>query len=898
MANEKEGQRDLVVNDGEFAYVQDGTKGLIQTIVGPALYTPSQSDVPVIFDKERKRFRPCSNIEAIQPYVVADERSYIVLFNPANDTDKQPIHPDSGTAKFAKTLDHGSKIVVSGPVQFALWPRQLADVIPGHDLKSNQYLLARVYNAEEASKHWTLWPPAPEPLMGVDGKPLPEDKQPTPPERKLTIGQQLIVRGTEVSFFIPPTGIEVVKDPAGNYIRDALTLEALEYCILRDEDGNKRYEIGPAVVFPEPTETFVEVKDEKGNGHKKARAIELNELQGIHLKVIRDFFETPLRDYTEVIPDGQGTTVERHAGEKISRQAGEELFVTGAQTTIFYPSEELAFVKYDGRTKTFATTVPEGEARYVLNRLSGKIDLVVGPKMLLPDPRTHVIVRRALSDDQVILWYPDNKEALIYNRGLQDIASVAPTTRAGTLSEGDVERNLRGRAKQLLGRENIAASASVAMNFSPTGSIGESSRVSGDQKGAGDEFSRSSGYTAPRTIQLDTKYQGAVAVSVWTGYAILVVSKTGERRVVRGPTTVLLDYDETLEVLSLSTGKPKNTDNLLRTVYLRVENNKVSDIVEVETQDHVKVQLKLSYLVNFEGEQMKWFSVENYVKFMCDHARSVLKGAAQKIKIEPFWATPTDIIRDTLLGQPTGSGRPGMKFVENGMRIADVEVLGVNVVDQQVSKLLSDSQLLVVSTTIQLADAKRRLEVSKTQEQIAQEDAAAKAATQKYKNDLDLEVANSMLALSLGKLANELKEIAEKKTREMEMQNLADFVHESELDREKLTAEQEVEIERKHQDLEIAKISAETAAAVERFKAATGPFTQILTQLSDKSLMEKIAEATSLSSHIDNKDHIATLLQQAAGLKSISELVSRLGKVANGVSTTPATLPPAPAQAS
>ena len=49
-----------------------------------------------------------------------------------------------------------------------------------------------------------------------------------------------------------------------------------------------------------------------------------------------------------------------------------------------------------------------------------------------------------------------------------------------------------------------------------------------------------------------------------------MTSKTGRRRVEIGPTTVLLDYDEGLEILTLSRGKPKTQDKLLETPYLRV----------------------------------------------------------------------------------------------------------------------------------------------------------------------------------------------------------------------------------------------------------------------------------------------------------------------------------------
>ena len=51
-----------------------------------------------------------------------------------------------------------------------------------------------------------------------------------------------------------------------------------------DKDGNKRYIKGPDVVFPEPTERFVEK-----NGSRKFKAIELNEISGIYLKVIAPY---------------------------------------------------------------------------------------------------------------------------------------------------------------------------------------------------------------------------------------------------------------------------------------------------------------------------------------------------------------------------------------------------------------------------------------------------------------------------------------------------------------------------------------------------------------------------------------------------------------------------------
>ena len=175
-----------------------------------------------------------------------------------------------------------------------------------------------------------------------------------------------MIRGTDVSFYIPPTGLGVVPDAHGRHVRDALTLERLEYCILVDEDGRKRYERGPQVVFPSPTEVFVEQ-----GGQRKFRAIELSELHGLHIKVI-----APYEQYKE----------------------GDELFITGKQTAIYYPREEHSLIRVDGRERHVAVAIPAGEGRYVVDRATGVIRIVRGPAMFLPDPIREVLVRRVLTE--------------------------------------------------------------------------------------------------------------------------------------------------------------------------------------------------------------------------------------------------------------------------------------------------------------------------------------------------------------------------------------------------------------------------------------------------------------------------------------------------------------------
>ena len=197
-----------------------------------------------------------------------------------------------------------------------------------------------------------------------------------------------------------------------------------------------------------------------------------------------------------------------------------------------------------------AIAIPEGEGRYIMNRLTGEISTIRGPRMYLPDPRTEVVVKRKLSQKQCELWYPGNTDALEYNLSLSE-KSVEKNPRKGTVADLDAYA-----FSTLTSMDSTLANLEAKANIS-----------------------RGTSYTKPRTITLDNKFEGVVSIDIWTGYAVNVISKDGTRQVVCGPQTILLDYDQTLETLELSTGRPKTTDRLIKTVFLRHENNKVSDLI-------------------------------------------------------------------------------------------------------------------------------------------------------------------------------------------------------------------------------------------------------------------------------------------------------------------------------
>lgn len=851
MADEDRGRRgsnELVLPSGEFAYTRDNTSGVTYVRCGNVVVTAQAQDQPVVFDPKLGRFKPVELHEASQLNTLVPTGHYAVLNNPAVDGS----HPKENK-EVARPLRIGERVHISGPANFALWPRQDVKVIEGHQLRSNQYLLVRVYDEEAAKDNWAkaVVKAAAQPTGDTSS---PEASQPSVgaavPE-ELSVGRLLIIRGTKVSFYIPPTGIEVVAEE-GRYVREALTLERLQYCILIDESGNKRYVRGPAVVFPEPTERF-----HMSGNERRFRPIELNgKIQGIHIKVIAP--------YTDVNGD--------HGPKGNEYKEGDELFITGETTPIYFPCEQHSAVKYDGQTKHFATAIPAGDARYILNRHSGAIKMTSGGKegtMILPDPRVEVFVRRVLTDAECANMYPGNGEVLEYNRQLREIQANAPTTRKGVVSEGEALR------------QKIAGRRSSGARIGDT-EFGDASFSNANTQAemGGDEFVRGATYTEPRMVTLgNDKFAGVPKINPWTGYAVLVTDTAGNRRVEVGPGRVLLAFNETLEALALSTGKPKNTDHLFVTSYLQTSGNKVTDIISVETADHVTLSIKACYRVNFEGDDpTKWFAVANYVKLLCDHARSVLKATIRRTAIEEFYARSEDFIRETILGiKPEGGQRPGMKFY-------DVEVLQVEIGDETIRGILAKAQHEAVKSSVELAQEQRRLKDTMERENLSQQTAKVQAETSEFKAQLQQEQIERDLKIATAKIGAAIEEAKRNLERQRESDAILKAANESTIEREKAKADNIHAIRSAEEKLRLDGLKKEAEAEIARLTAVQVGFQEALLALGNQDILVKIAEATSVQSIVGGKN-VVDVIQKAfkgTSLETIGETIARKALPANG----------------
>src|SRR3989344_536417 len=144
-------ERDFVLSPNESVFIQDKTKGQISVYVGAIKSTLAENELPIVFDSATRRYSQTELSRAISQWIAAPEGSYVVLENPAkSENDK---HPKPGVVNSVAELLFGRKINIPGPQTFALWPGQAAKVLEGHRLRTNQYLIVRVYNDEEANRN-------------------------------------------------------------------------------------------------------------------------------------------------------------------------------------------------------------------------------------------------------------------------------------------------------------------------------------------------------------------------------------------------------------------------------------------------------------------------------------------------------------------------------------------------------------------------------------------------------------------------------------------------------------------------------------------------------------------------------------------------------------------------
>jgi len=222
--------------------------------------------------------------------------------------------------------------------------------------------------------------------------------------------------------------------------------------------------------------------------------------------------------------------------------------------------------------------------------------------------------------------------------------------------------------------------------------------------------------------------------------------KEKQSRIVFGPELVLLGPDEQFTQLSLSGGKPKR-GNQIRSLVLLLGPDFMTDVVTVETSDHARLSLTLSYNWNFavdrdsEESAAKIFSVPDFVGDACKAIASRVRGTVAQVAFDTFHKESAKIIRTAVFGvDEAGKVRDSFVFEANNLTITNIDIQSVEPVDQKTRDSLQKSVQLAIEITTKSQEAAARQEAERREQE-----ARGKLERQKIEDEAKAEKARSDL---------------------------------------------------------------------------------------------------------------------------------------------------------
>ncbi|XP_034568226.1 major vault protein isoform X1 [Notolabrus celidotus] len=195
-------------------------------------------------------------------------------------------------------------------------------------------------------------------------------------------------------------------------------------------------------------------------------------------------------------------------------------------------------------------------------------------------------------------------------------------------------------------------------------------------------------------------------------------------RVVFGPEMVMLGPDEQFTILSLSGDKPKRA-NVIKAICLLLGPDFCTDIITIETADHARLQLQLSYNWYFEikapaepGEAAALFSVPDFVGDACKAIASRVRGAVASVQFDDFHKNSNRIICSSVFGfDEKLAVRPNLRFSQNRLVISSVDIQSVEPVDQRTRDALQKSVQLAIEITTNSQEAAARHEAERLEQE-------------------------------------------------------------------------------------------------------------------------------------------------------------------------------------
>ena len=679
----------------QYIHVLDNNSGVTRLEVGPQTITLS--------DQERLVLKP-SNMIVVPP------RHYCIVLNPVlRDESNQPQMDQYNQIR----LQYGDQEIRFAQAPFPLYPGEelLGDVMSLKVVETNHAL--RLHAIRDFIDDSASAMTASDDVASVGIQRM--------------AGDEWLFEGP--ATYIPKIEVEIIADISARVIKanQALRLRARQNCIDYQEQPRRAGEEwlvrDEGAYLPKVDEEVIEIID----------AYVLTERKALHLRATRTFEDSfghqrragdewlvTLDDaeihipdvYEDVMGEVEITTLNDRQwcivldpiDETGKPQLGMREIRQGLASFFLHPGESLeggiqkVYVMGEQEAlllrakEAFVDQVAEIEASSAIERRPGDLWMISGPRDYIPPVQVEVVkLRKAI---------PLDKNEGIYVRDTQtgELKVVSgPQTYMLSPYEALWEKELPTIVEALLSQND--------------GSLGTGGR------NLNVELSASFQRDKTRAVVYHVPQNSVVQIHDF---------KARTARSVFGPDLVMLGPDEVFTVLSLSGDKPKQPHRI-KTLSLFLGPDFMTDIFAVETSDHARLRLQLSYNWYFdvdyhdETAAAKLFHVPDFVGDACKAIASRVRGAVAGVKFDEFHRNSAKIIRAAVFGLDE-SGHIGdiFRFATNGLVITNIDIQSVEPVDEETLRSLQKSVQLAIQITTDAQEAEARHDA----ERIAQ---AAKA---------------------------------------------------------------------------------------------------------------------------------------------------------------------------
>jgi major vault protein len=221
--------------------------------------------------------------------------------------------------------------------------------------------------------------------------------------------------------------------------------------------------------------------------------------------------------------------------------------------------------------------------------------------------------------------------------------------------------------------------------------------------------------------------------------------KEKRARIVWGPDLVMLGPDEQFTILSLSGDKPKRP-HVIKALSLQLGPDFMTDVVIVETADHARLSLKLSYNWFFEVDSSsqdaeKIFAVPDFVGDACKAIASRVRGAVAGHSFDEFHKHSAKLIRTAIFGIDDGGKiKNRFAFSQNKLVITNIDIQSVEPVDSRTRDALQKSVQLAIEITTKSQEAEARHEAERREQE-----ARGRLERQKIEDEAEAEKARTHL---------------------------------------------------------------------------------------------------------------------------------------------------------